>query len=297
MVSFVGAGCGAADLITVRGMRLLQEADLVIYAGSLVNPELLSYTKEGCECLNSAYMTLDEVIKALQKGEQEGKKMVRLHTGDPSIYGAIREQMDRLEALGIGYETCPGVTACFGAAAALDLELTVPEVSQSLIITRMAGRTPVPEKESIESFAAHHATMAIYLSAGHLKELSKRLMAGGYSAETPSAIVYKATWPEQLCLKCTVSTLDEAASQYGIKKTAVVLVGDAVSPSDYALSCLYAPDFETEYRKKKTDQPDQAKPAQAVQKAGQTQTIQTAENTDQAADNKKPKEAADGRDK
>ena len=254
MVSFVGAGCGAADLITVRGMRLLQEADLVIYAGSLVNPELLSYTKKGCECLNSAYMTLDEVIDALQKGEEEGKKMVRLHTGDPSIYGAIREQMDRLEELGIGYETCPGVTACFGAAAALNLELTVPEVSQSLIITRMAGRTPVPEKESIESFAAHHATMAVYLSAGHLKELSKRLMAGGYSEDTPAAIVYKATWPEQLCLKCTVSTLDEEAKKHGIKKTAVVLVGDAISPSEYALSCLYAPDFETEYRKKKTEE-------------------------------------------
>ena len=240
MVSFVGAGCGAADLITVRGMRLLQEADLVIYAGSLVNPELLSYTKKGCECLNSAYMTLDEVIDALQKGEEEGKKMVRLHTGDPSIYGAIREQMDRLEEL--------------GAAAALNLELTVPEVSQSLIITRMAGRTPVPEKESIESFASHHATMAVYLSAGHLKELSKRLIAGGYSEDTPAAIVYKATWPEQLCLKCTVSTLDEEAEKYGIKKTAVVLVGDAISPSDYALSCLYAPDFETEYRKKKTEE-------------------------------------------
>ena len=180
--------------------------------------------------------------------------MVRLHTGDPSIYGAIREQMDRLEELGIGYETCPGVTACFGAAAALNLELTVPEVSQSLIITRMAGRTTVPEKESIESFAAHHATMAVYLSAGHLKELSERLMAGGYRKDTPAAIVYKATWPEQLCLKCTVSTLDEEAKKHGIKKTAVVLVGDAISPSDYALSCLYAPDFETEYRKKKTEE-------------------------------------------
>ncbi len=287
MVSFVGAGCGAADLITVRGMRLLQEADLVIYAGSLVNPELLSYTKEGCECLNSAYMTLDEVIAALQKGEQEGKKMVRLHTGDPSIYGAIREQMDRLEALGIGYETCPGVTACFGAAAALDLELTVPEVSQSLIITRMAGRTPVPEKESIESFAAHHATMAIYLSAGHLKELSERLILGGYSADTPAAIVYKATWPKQLCLKCTVSTLEETAAQHGIKKTAVVLVGDAISPSDYALSRLYAPDFETEYRKKKTDGTEPTT-------AEQTTTEQTI--TEQTVDTKS-KEAIDGRSK
>lgn len=253
MVSFVGAGCGAADLITVRGMRLLQEADLVIYAGSLVNPELLSYTKKGCECQNSAYMTLDEVIESFKKGEQEGKKMVRLHTGDPSIYGAIREQMDRLEELGIAYETCPGVTACFGAAAEMNLELTVPKVSQSLIITRMAGRTPVPEKESIENFASHHATMAVYLSAGHLEELSKRLMDGGYELDTPVAIVYKVTWPNQLCLKCTVCTLAQTAAAHGIKKTAVVLVGDAIAPSDYALSRLYAPDFETEYRKKKTE--------------------------------------------
>lgn len=251
MVSFVGAGCGAEDLITVRGMRLLQNADLVIYAGSLVNPKLLSYTKEGCECRNSAHMTLDEVIDALSQGEQEGKRMVRLHTGDPSIYGAIREQMDRLEALGIPYETCPGVTACFGAAASMNLELTLPEVSQSLIITRMAGRTSVPPKESIESFAAHHATMAVYLSAGHLEELSERLIAGGYEPDTPAAIVYKATWPEELCCQCTAATLGETGKKYGIRKTAVVLVGDAISPSAYALSRLYAPDFETEYRKKK----------------------------------------------
>ena len=248
MVSFVGAGCGAADLITVRGMRLLQEADLVIYAGSLVNPELLSYTKKGCECLNSAYMTLDEVIDALQKGEEEGKKMVRLHTGDPSIYGAIREQMDRLEELGIGYETCPGVTACFGAAAALNLELTVPEVSQSLIITRMAGRTSVPERESIESFASHHATMAVYLSAGHLKELSKRLIAGGYSEDTPAAIVYKATWPEEKTVRTTVAGLAEAAERENITKTALIVVGNAVAPNGYDRSKLYDPGFTTEFR-------------------------------------------------
>ena len=247
MVSFVGAGCGAADLITVRGMRLLQEADLVIYAGSLVNPELLSYTKKGCECLNSAYMTLDEVIDALQKGEEEGKKMVRLHTGDPSIYGAIREQMDRLEELGIGYETCPGVTACFGAAAALNLELTVPEVSQSLIITRMAGRTPVPEKESIERFAAHHATMAVYLSAGHLKELSKRLIAGGYSEDTPAAIVYKATWPDQKVLRCTVGTLEQTAREADVTKTALIVVGEVLDGT-YERSKLYDPTFTTEFR-------------------------------------------------
>ena len=254
MVHFVGAGPGAPDLITRRGAALLQTADCIIYAGSLVNPALLGLAKADCAIYNSAEMTLEQVLSVMEENETAHKTTVRLHTGDPCLYGAIREQMDRLEELGIGYETCPGVTACFGAAAALNLELTVPEVSQSLIITRMAGRTPVPEKESIESFAAHHATMAVYLSAGHLKELSKRLIAGGYSEDTPAAIVYKATWPEQLCLKCTVSTLDEKAEKYGIKKTAVVLVGDAISPSDYALSCLYAPDFETEYRKKKTEE-------------------------------------------
>ena len=254
MVHFVGAGPGAPDLITQRGAALLQTADCIIYAGSLVNPALLGLAGPDCAIYNSAEMTLEQVLAVMKENEAAHKTTVRLHTGDPCLYGAIREQMDRLEELGIGYETCPGVTACFGAAAALNLELTVPEVSQSLIITRVAGRTPVPEKESIESFAAHHATMAVYLSAGHLKELSKRLMAGGYSEDTPAAIVYKATWPEQLCLKCTVSTLDEKAEKYGIKKTAVVLVGDAISPSDYALSCLYAPDFETEYRKKKTEE-------------------------------------------
>ena len=248
MVSFVGAGCGAADLITVRGMRLLQEADLVIYAGSLVNPELLSYTKKGCECLNSAYMTLDEVIDALQKGEEEGKKMVRLHTGDPCIYGAIREQMDILDEKNIAYDYCPGVSAFCGAASALNLEYTLPDISQSVIITRMEGRTPVPSKESIQSFAAHQATMVVFLSTGMLEELSRRLIEGGYTADTPAAIVYKATWPEQKTFVCTVGTLAKTAAENNITKTALMIIGDTVAAAHYDRSKLYDPEFTTEFR-------------------------------------------------
>lgn len=248
MVNFVGAGTGAVDLITVRGMRLLEQADVIIYAGSLVNPELLTYAKDECVIYNSAKMTLDEVIDVCKKAEQDGKNTVRLHTGDPSIYGAIREQMDELEKLGIEYETCPGVSACFGAAASLNLEYTLPDVSQSLIITRMEGKTKVPPKESIESFAKHNATMAIYLSAGMLEELTEKLIEGGYSSETPAAIVYKATWPEEEAYVCTIETLAKTAKEHNIYKTAIILVGDVIAHSQYAKSRLYAPDFSTEFR-------------------------------------------------
>ena len=251
MVYFVGAGTGAADLITVRGMRLLQKADVIIYAGSLVNPELLDYARESCEIYNSAKMTLDEVIAVMKAAEADGKITVRLHTGEPSIYGAVREQMDLLDEKGISYESCPGVSACFGAAALLNLEYTLPEVSQSLIITRMEGRTKVPEKESIESFAAHHASMSIYLSTGMLGELSRRLIAGGYGKDTPAAIVYKATWPEEEAHLCTVEQLEETAKAHNITKTALIIVGDIVAHQHYEKSRLYAPDFETEFRKMK----------------------------------------------
>lgn len=251
MVYFVGAGTGAPDLITVRGMNLLKKADVIIYAGSLVNPGLLDYAKEGCGIYDSAKLTLDEVIGIMKKAEDDGKVTVRLHTGDQSIYGAVREQMDELDKLGISYESCPGVSACFGAAASLDLEYTLPGVSQSLIITRMEGRTPVPEKESIESFAAHNASMAVYLSTGMLGELSEHLIKGGYKNTTPAAIVYKATWPEEESYICTVGTLKEIADARGIKKTALVLVGDFISHGSYDKSRLYAPDFSTEYRKAK----------------------------------------------
>lgn len=251
MVYFVGAGCGAADLITVRGMRLLEKADVIIYAGSLVNPQLLEYAKEGCQIHNSAFMTLDEVIQVMKEAEKEKKLIVRLHTGDQSVYGAVREQMDALDELGISYESCPGVSACFGAAASLNLEYTLPEISQSLIITRMAGKTGVPEKESIESFAAHQATMAIYLSTGMLGELSQRLIAGGYRKDTPAAMIYKATWPEEEAYICTVDQLEQTAKEHGITKTALVLVGDVIAHQHYQKSRLYAPDFSTEFRQAK----------------------------------------------
>jgi precorrin-4/cobalt-precorrin-4 C11-methyltransferase len=248
MVHFVGAGSGAPDLITVRGQKLLSEADVVIYAGSLVNPALLENTKEGCEIFDSAKMTLEEVTEQIFAAEAAGKMTVRLHTGDPCVYGAIREQMDILDTKGIKYDVCPGVSAFCGAASALNLEYTLPGVSQSVIITRMAGRTPVPEKESIESFAAHRATMVIFLSTGMLEELSKRLVDGGYSPDTPAAIVYKATWPDQRSYVCTVSTLAKTAKDNNVTKTALIIVGDAVEHGTYDRSELYNPAFTTEFR-------------------------------------------------
>ncbi|WP_019681003.1 precorrin-4 C(11)-methyltransferase [Ruminococcus flavefaciens] len=248
MVDFVGAGCGAADLITLRGKRLIENADVIIYAGSLVNPELLSYAGQECEIYNSAHMDLDSVIEVMKQAESEGKNTVRLHTGDPSIYGAVREQMDRLEELGIQYSVTPGVSSFCGAAAALKAEYTLPRVSQTVILTRMAGRTPVPEMESIESLAAHHATMIIFLSASMTEELAAKLTEGGYSAETPAAIVYKATWQDQKIVRCTVGTLAESARENGISKTALITVGDFLG-NDYELSKLYDKNFETGFRK------------------------------------------------
>ena len=249
MVHFVGAGPGAPDLITVRGKQYLEEADVVIYAGSLVNPKLLEYTKDICTIYNSAKMTLEEVIHVIEKAEAEGKTTVRLHTGDPCIYGAIREQMDILDEKNITYDYCPGVSAFCGAASALNLEYTLPDISQSVIITRMEGRTPVPSKESIQSFAAHQATMVVFLSTGLLEELSKRLIEGGYSKDTPAAIVYKATWEDEKSFVCTVGTLAQTAKENQITKTALMIIGEAVAHSNYERSKLYDPGFTTEFRK------------------------------------------------
>ena len=248
MIHFVGAGSGAADLITLRGKNYLEEADVIIYAGSLVNPALLDYRKEGCIVYDSAKMTLEEVIEAMEKAEEKGLMTVRLHTGDPSIYGAIREQMDILDAHGKGYRSCPGVSACFGAAASTDLEYTLPGISQTLIITRLEGRTPVPEKEQIALLAAHHASMAIYLSAGMLEKLSHELIRGGLSENTPALLVYKATWPDEKIVHCTVGSLAQAGEENGISKTAVVLVGDVTGHPAYERSKLYDPSFVTGYR-------------------------------------------------
>lgn len=250
MVHFVGAGSGAVDLITIRGKRLIEEADVIIYAGSLVNPELLNYAKEGCQVYNSAYLNLDEVLEIMKKAEADGLKTVRLHTGDPCVYGAIREQMDRLKELDIAYDVCPGVSSFCGAAAALKAEYTLPGVSQSVIITRMAGRTPVREQESMRSLAAHQATMVIFLSMGLLKELTQELIAGGYREDTPAAIVYKATWPEEKVIYCTISELERMAKENHITKTALVTVGYFLGDA-YELSKLYDAEFTTEFRKGK----------------------------------------------
>jgi precorrin-4/cobalt-precorrin-4 C11-methyltransferase len=249
MISFVGAGPGAVDLITVRGMRLISEADMIIYAGSLVNPDLLKYAKEDVIIYDSSKMTLEQVTHLMIEADHEKKSVVRLHTGDQSVYGAVREQMDILEKNHIRYESCPGVSACFGAASSLDLEYTLPGISQTLIITRMEGKTAVPQKEKIKLLASHHASMAIYLSTGMLDKLTEELTEGGYDKDTPAAIVYKATWPEEKRFVCTVGTLCDTARKNNITKTAIVLVGDAIKQSGYERSKLYDPDFTTEYRK------------------------------------------------
>ena len=248
MIHFIGAGPGAADLITVRGARLLGEADVIIYAGSLVYPALLEYRKEGCQVYDSASMTLEEVLDVMRETEAAGKTTVRLHTGDPSLYVAIREQMDALDVDGISYDVTPGVSSFSGAAAALQAEYTLPDVSQSVIITRMAGRTPVPEGEALRKMASHGCTMVLFLSTGLLEEVERELMAGGYAPDTPAAIVYKATWPEERVFRCTVSTLAETARTNGVTKTALITVGRFLG-EDYERSKLYDPTFTHGCRK------------------------------------------------
>lgn len=247
MVHFVGAGSGAVDLITVRGARLLQQADVIIYAGSLVNKQLLEMAKEGCQLYDSAQMTLEQVIDAIAAAEAAGKMTVRLHTGDPSIYGAVREQFDQLLSRGIAYDVCPGVSSFCGAAAALKTEYTLPDVSQTVIITRAAGRTPVPERESIRALAAHQATMVLFLSTSLTKTLQQELQAGGYPGTTPAAVVYKATWPEERIYRCTVETLHKTVTENGLTKTALIVVGECMGER-YLRSLLYYPGFSTGFR-------------------------------------------------
>ena len=250
MVHFVGAGSGAADLITVRGARLLSEADVVIWAGSLVNPELLSHCRPGCELHDSARLTLEEVIGIIKEAEAAGKTTVRLHTGDSSIYGAVREQFDELESLGIEYDVTPGVSSFCGAAASLKAEYTLPGVSQTVIITRAAGKTPVPERESIASLARHVATMVLFLSTSLTEKLQSELIEGGYSPDTPAAVVYKATWPDERIYRCTVGTLHRTVTENGLKKTSLMIVGGCMG-DEYLRSLLYDPKFTTEFREAK----------------------------------------------
>ena len=260
MIHIVGAGQGAVDLITVRGQRLLSEADVVIYAGSLVSRELLDWARQDARIYDSATMDLEQVLEVMEQAERDGLTTVRLHTGDPCLYGAIREQMDGLDARGIGYDICPGVSSFCGAAAALGMEYTLPGISQSVVITRMAGRTPVPDRESIGKFAAHGSTMVIFLSAGMTGKLSEELMKGGYPGDTPAAIVYKATWPDEKVVRCTVAALKETADREGIHKTALIVVGNTVAQTGYERSKLYDPAFTTGFRVGREDARGKHKP-------------------------------------
>ena len=248
MVYFVGAGPGAVDLITIRGAELLKKADVIIYAGSLVNPELLQYAKKECVIYNSATMTLEEVIGVMEESHKNNKMVVRLHTGDMSIYGAVREQSDILKEKNIPFESVPGVSSFLGAAASLNAEYTLPDVSQTVILTRMAGRTPVPEKEDIKLLASHKASMVIFLSASMLGNLSEELIKGGYDKTTPCAIVYKATWEDEKKVVTTLENLEKAGKENGISKTALVLAGDFLGDK-YNRSKLYDGSFTHEFRK------------------------------------------------
>lgn len=248
MIHFVGAGPGAPDLITLRGAKLLQNAGMIVYAGSLVNRELLEMARPGCEIFDSAVMTLDEVIEKLVSAHRRGLEAVRLHTGDPSLYGAIREQIDRLRELGIDFDITPGVSSFCAAAAATESEYTLPGVSQTLIVTRIAGRTAVPERENLAALAAHQASMALFLSAGMMEEVSAELIAGGFPPDTPAAVVYKASWPEQKILRGTISTIAAQAAAAGVRSTALILVGRFLD-GEYELSKLYDASFSHAFRK------------------------------------------------
>ena len=246
-VFIVGAGPGDPELITVKGQKLLSEADIIIYAGSLVNPALLDYAKEGCEIHNSASMTLPQVIEVIKNGVAQDKMVVRLHTGDPSIYGAIQEQMDALDKLGIEYKVVPGVSSFLATAAALKQEYTLPGISQTVIITRNEGRTPVPDREKLRSLAAHQATMCIFLSITMLDKVVEELIAGGYEPDTPIAIVQRASWPEEKIVRATLETICEEIADKGIDRTAMIVESRCLA-ADYELSRLYAPEFSHMFR-------------------------------------------------
>ena len=248
MVHIIGAGPGDPELITVKGQRYLSEADVVIYAGSLVNPRLLDYCKEGAEIHNSASMTLDDVVAVIEQAESKGQMTVRLHTGDPSVYGAIQEQMDAFVKKGIDFDVIPGVSSCFATAAALKQEYTLPGISQTVIITRNEGRTPVPEREKLRSLAQHQSTMCIYLSITMLDQVVDELIAGGYTKETPIAIVQRASWPEQKVVRGTLASIVEDIKGKDIDRTAMIVVSNCLN-ADYELSRLYAPEFSHMFRK------------------------------------------------
>lgn len=247
MINFVGAGPGDVDLITVKGRRLLREADSVIYAGSLVSKEHLDYCKESCEFHNSASMTLEEVIEKMEEAIKKNLNVVRLHTGDPTIYGAIREQIDLLESKGIDYHVVPGVSSFTAACASIKKEFTLPDVSQTIILTRIKGRTPVPEDEDLAALAKHNASMAIFLSVQSIEKVVDKLIEGYGREDVPVAIVYKATWEDEKIIFGTLKDIEEKVKKANISKTAQILVGDFIE-GEYERSKLYDPSFTHEYR-------------------------------------------------
>ena len=251
MVSFIGAGPGDPELLTIKGKRIIDSADVIIYAGSLVNPQVLSGAKEGAAVYNSATMNLDEVIEVMKDAEERGLKTARVHTGDPAGYGAHREQMDRLDELGIEYEVIPGVSSFLATAAVLKKEYTLPGVSQTVILTRMEGRTPMPSGEKLLDLARHNATMVIFLSVGMLEEMSE-ILRQAYRPETPVAVVYKATWEDQKIVRGDLTNIAERVKEAGIRKTALTVVGDFLG-DEYELSKLYDKTFTTEFRKGVTE--------------------------------------------
>ncbi|HKM13971.1 MAG TPA: precorrin-4 C(11)-methyltransferase [Candidatus Methanomethylophilaceae archaeon] len=248
MITFIGAGPGDPELLTIKGKKIIDSSDIIIYAGSLVNPVVLNSAKKDAKIYNSAEMNLDEVIEVMKDAESKGLSTARVHTGDPSIYGAIREQIDRLDSLGIESKVIPGVSSAFATAAALKMEYTLPDVSQTVIFTRMEGRTPMPEGESLEELAKHHATMVIFLSVGFMDRMTEQLIAGGYTKDTPVAVVYKASWPEQKIVIGTLKDIAAKVKEAGITKTALTVVGDFLG-DEYSLSKLYDKSFTTEFRK------------------------------------------------
>ncbi len=251
-VYFIGAGPGAMDLLTLRAERLIRQADLIIYADSLVNSEIAALAKPGAKVLGSSGMSLDEMVSCMVDAATAGQTVARVHSGDPSIYGAIREQMAALRATGVSYAVVPGVSSVFGAAAALQVELTMPEVSQTVILCRAEDRTPVPDGQGLSELARHGATMAIYLSTGIVERVVAELLQGGYAPETPAAVVYRASWPDEQLVRGTLSDIAEAVRAKGIRRQALILVGDALKTIEEgelaATSLLYAPSFSHGYR-------------------------------------------------
>jgi precorrin-4/cobalt-precorrin-4 C11-methyltransferase len=247
-VIFVGAGPGDPELITLKGIKAIEQAQVVIYAGSLVNPEILRYAPQDAEVHNSASMTLEQVLEVMDRSVKAGKRVARVHTGDPSIYGAIQEQIDQLENMGISYAVIPGVSSFLAAAASLRREYTLPGVSQTVILTRIEGRTPVPQKERLGELAKHRATMGIFLSVQDIERVMQELREG-YQPETPVAVVYKASWPEEKIIRGTLENIAQKVREQGVSKTALILVGDFLG-DEYERSLLYHPGFSHEFRER-----------------------------------------------